>query len=61
MTNVVSVGADMFADAVAAQAVEVERVDWRPPMPGTESDLAVIATDPRRIEANKQAVAAALG
>jgi len=60
-SNVVSVGADMFADAVAAQAVEVERVDWRPPMPGTEDDLAVVATDPRRHEANRRAVEAMLG
>ena len=32
--TVVTCGADMFADAVAGQAVDVERVDWRPPMPG---------------------------
>ncbi len=60
-TTVVTVGADMFADAVAGQAVPVERVDWRPPMPGTEADLATVATDPRRPEANRQAVEAMLG
>ena len=38
--TVVTCGADMFADSVAGQAVDVERVDWRPPMPGTEADLA---------------------
>ena len=59
--TVVTAGADMFADAVAGQAVEVERVDWRPPMPGTEADLARVATDPRRVDANKQAVEAMLG
>ncbi len=59
--TVVSVGADMFADAVAGQAVPVERVDWRPPMPGTEADLATVATDPRRPAANRQAVEAMLG
>jgi Protein of unknown function (DUF1116) len=59
--TVVTVGADMFADAVAGQAVDVERVDWRPPMPGTEADLAVVATDPRRPEANRRAVEAMLG
>ena len=59
--TVVSVGADMFADAVAGQAVPVERVDWRPPMPGTEADLAAVATDPRRPAANRQAVEAMLG
>ncbi len=60
-TTVVTCGADMFADAVAGQAVAVERVDWRPPMPGTEADLATVATDPRRVEANRQAVEAMLG
>ncbi len=60
-TTVVTVGADMFADAVAGQAVAVERVDWRPPMPGTEADLASVATDPRRTEANRSAVEAMLG
>jgi hypothetical protein len=59
--TVVTVGAGMFADAVEGQAVEVERVDWRPPMPGTETDLARVATDPRRIAANAQAVQAMLG
>ena len=59
--TVVTVGADMFADAVAGQAVDVERVDWRPPMPGTEADLAAVATDPRRVAANRTAVEAMLG
>ena len=34
---VVNVGADLLADAVDAQAVPVTRVDWRPPMEGTEA------------------------
>ena len=59
--TVVTCGADMFADAVAGQAVDVERVDWRPPMPGTEADLAAVATDPRRPDANRRAVQAMLG
>ncbi len=59
--RVVNVGADLLADAVAGQAVEVERVDWRPPMPGTETDLAAVAADPRRRDANRQAVEAMLG
>ncbi|HEY7720129.1 MAG TPA: DUF1116 domain-containing protein [Pedococcus sp.] len=54
--HVVGVGADLFADAVAAQAVDVTRVDWRPPMPGTEDDLARVAADPRRRTANEQAL-----
>ena len=55
--TVVSVGADLFATAVADQAVPVTSVDWRPPMPGTEADLAVVATDPLRRSANEQALA----
>ncbi|MCD4534199.1 DUF1116 domain-containing protein [Nocardioides sp. cx-169] len=58
--RVVSTGADLLAGAVEAQAVDVTRVDWRPPMPGTEADLAAVALDPRRSEANARAVAAML-
>ncbi len=60
-TTVVSAGADLFADAVAAQAVEVTRVDWRPPMTGTEADLATVAADPLRLAANQRALSAMLG
>ncbi len=59
-TSVVSAGADLFAEAVAAQAVPVERVDWRPPMSGTENDLATLALDPLRRDANARAVQAVL-
>ena len=59
-THVVTAGADLFADAVAAQAVDVTRVDWRPPMPGTEADLAAVVADPLRREANERALAAML-
>jgi hypothetical protein len=58
--SVVTVGADLLADALAAQAVPVDRVDWRPPMPGTEGDLATVAADPLRREANRRAVEAVL-
>jgi uncharacterized protein DUF1116 len=60
-TTVVTTGADLLADAIADQAVAVTRVDWRPPMPGTETDLATVAADPRRPEANARALAAVLG
>jgi hypothetical protein len=59
--RVVAVGADLLADAVEAQAVEVGRVAWRPPMTGTEADLATVAADPRRHDANRRAVEAVLG
>ncbi|MEV7429825.1 DUF1116 domain-containing protein [Nocardioides sp. NPDC092400] len=53
---VAAVGADMFAAAVEAQAVPVERVDWKPPMEGTVDDLATVAADPLRRDANALAV-----
>ena len=59
--RVVNTGADLLGDAVAAQAVDVTRVAWRPPLPGTEADLATVAADPRRAEANATALAAVLG
>ncbi len=59
--RIVNTGADLLGDAVAAQAVDVARVDWRPPLPGTEADLATVAADPRRAEANAAALAAVLG
>ncbi|MBC2962470.1 DUF1116 domain-containing protein [Nocardioides deserti] len=46
----------MFAAAVEAQAVPVERVDWKPPMEGTVDDLATVAADPLRRDANALAV-----
>jgi hypothetical protein len=54
--SVVTVGAELLADALAAQAVPVSAVDWRPPMPGTEDRLARVLADPRREAANEAAV-----
>lgn len=59
--GVVSTGVSIFADALTDQAVDVTRVDWRPPMEGTEADLATLATDPLRADANAKALAAYLG
>ena len=58
---VVTAGAALLADAVASQGVAVERVEWRPPMPGTATDLATVLADPLREEANTRAVEAVLG
>jgi hypothetical protein len=54
--HVVGVGVDLLTQAVADQAVDVTRVDWRPPLPGTEDDLAVVALDPARTDANARAL-----
>lgn len=59
--GIVSTGVSIFADALSDQAVDVSRVDWRPPMAGTEADLATVATDPLRTDANAKALAAYLG
>ena len=54
--RVIAAGVDLFADAAAAQAAPVTRVDWAPPMPGTEDDLATVMGDARRAAANAEAV-----
>ena len=59
-TAVVTVGTDLLAAAVESQAVPVTRVDWRPPMAGTEDDLVAVAIDPLRADANARALAAML-
>jgi hypothetical protein len=56
VTQVVTAGIAAFADDLAAQDVAVTRVDWRPAMAGSEADLADVAVDPRRAEANALAV-----
>ncbi|MEU4830861.1 DUF1116 domain-containing protein [Streptosporangium sp. NPDC023615] len=54
--EVIAVGAGLLGEALDAQAVPLTRVDWRPPMPGTEADLARVLADPRRERANATAV-----
>ncbi len=59
--GVAAAGADLFADALEAQAVPVTRVDWRPPMEGASAqDLATVVGDPLRKEANARALKAML-
>ena len=54
--TLITAGVDLFADAAQAQAARVLRVDWAPPMPGTETDLAAVMGDPRRAGANAEAL-----
>jgi hypothetical protein len=54
--TVLAAGVDLFADSVEAQGARVHRVDWRPPMDGSETDLATVMADRRRAEANAEAV-----
>jgi hypothetical protein len=53
---VANAGVDLFADELERQGVPVERVDWRPPEPGTEEALARLALDAAAIaRANDEA------
>lgn len=47
----ISVGAELFADALEQQGVEVSRVAWRPPA-GSPAALAKLLADPRVDQAN---------
>lgn len=53
--TVVTLGAELFADALEQQGVSVNRVAWRPPA-GNISALAKLLADPRIDEANARAV-----
>jgi hypothetical protein len=53
---VFTAGVDLFAEAIETQGAQVHRVDWRPPMPGTETDLARVMSDRRRVAANAEAL-----
>ncbi|MGA3217136.1 MAG: DUF1116 domain-containing protein [Acidimicrobiales bacterium] len=54
--QVVTAGAAMFADALAAQMATPRQVNWAPPVPGSETDLAAIAADPRTHLATAESV-----
>lgn len=54
--GVISAGLGLLADSAARQGARVTRVDWAPPMTGTEQDLATVLADPRRGPANALAL-----
>ena len=54
-STVLTVGAELLADAVAQQAVETRRVAWHPPE-GDADALAAVMADRRRAEANETAL-----
>jgi hypothetical protein len=59
--RIIGAGLGLLADAVAAQGAWVTRVEWRPPMAGTDEHLVPVLGDPRRIAANELAVGRMLG
>lgn len=54
--TVVTAGASLFAEALRAQAAVPRDVQWAPPVPGTEGDLAAIAADSRTSPASAESV-----
>lgn len=54
--HVIAAGLGLLAGSAAGQGAKVTRVDWAPPMPGTEADLAAVLADRRRERANALAV-----
>ncbi len=54
--HIITVGADLFADALAAQNVPVTRVTWQPAAGNSDAALSVLLGDPRVDQANQQAV-----
>jgi hypothetical protein len=55
--HVIASGVGLLADASAGQGARVTRIDWAPPMAGTDGDLAAVLADPRRHAANQDALA----
>jgi hypothetical protein len=54
---VANAGVDLFADELERQGVSVDRVEWRPPEPGTGEALARLALEAAQIaRANDEAV-----
>jgi hypothetical protein len=54
-SRVITAGAGLLDEALAAQAVPTIPVDWRPPLPGTAEALVKVLADPRRQAANEVA------
>jgi hypothetical protein len=54
--HVIAAGIGLLADSAQRQAIRVTQVDWAPPLPGTEADLVTVVADPRRREANAEAL-----
>ena len=53
--RVISVGADLFADALATQNVPVTRISWQPAVGNSTAALGVSLRDPRVDAANQEA------
>ena len=58
--SAVTTGVELLAEALAAQAVSVHRVDWRPPPAGSAGDVRTVLADRRRTDANALAMSRVL-
>ena len=56
--TVVTAGAELFADALDSQGVTTERVEWAPPVAGTEDALTAVMLDPRRARRQRRGACA---
>jgi hypothetical protein len=54
--GVIAAGAEILAQSLEAQGVPVTRVDWTPPVAGSEDALGAVMLDPRRTAANAEAL-----
>jgi hypothetical protein len=54
--HIINVGADLFADALAAQQQSVTRVAWQPAAGDSDAALSLLLNDPRVERANQEAV-----
>jgi hypothetical protein len=45
--HVITVGADLFADALATQGAQLTRVTWQPSAGSSDASLSVLLDDPR--------------
>ncbi len=58
--TVVTAGVGILSDALDNQGVPTVRVDWQPPVAGTEDAVQQVMLDPRRTDANQAALDAML-
>jgi hypothetical protein len=54
--HAINIGVDLFADALTAQGVPVERVAWQPAVGGSDAALSMLLADARIDRANQEAV-----
>ena len=54
--HIINVGADLFADPLASQGVQLTRVAWQPAAGNTDASLSLLLGDERVDHADQEAV-----